>query len=228
MSDETTVPEQTPADDAKAAAVTALLAQAKAELGAAKFWQVFKQWILKDSSAIIEQIGSYLSAEQIASYALQPRRPEVVEPMKVEFAEVEIPPRDFLPVSAVPETLFRGQLIEATDSEGGSATGILFLFVGQKPQRPVDASAPQGTPTMFFSANAAGNQLPMDTCYGNLPITFWVRNNTDKPVKWKATIHGLGVKGETSTPPPPSYIAVGAEAEDQPSLPQPPSGDVTP
>jgi hypothetical protein len=169
-------------DAEKVTAAKALLDQAYAAVPPAEFMEVFNTWFddkLMDSVAVLPLVP------ETPGVRLVPER------VQVDFPEMEIAPRDVLPIGVFPQFLFRGEQVVATDSEDGMATNILFLFVGQKLQRPMSM---KGTPTAFFGADSSNGVFKMDTCSPGLGITFWVRNNTDKPVKWKAAIRGLGVR----------------------------------
>lgn len=106
----------------------------------------------------------------------------------VPFPSTEISPgKGFTVVPLTLHRIFKGEKIIVEESVDG-ATSIVALFVGGKLQ--IGSPSGDGILSRAFKKESTKNDFILDTCEPGLDITFWVRNETDAPVKWSALIAG--------------------------------------
>lgn len=84
-----------------------------------------------------------------------------------------------------PQCLFRATKIIATDDEGGAATSINQIIVGQRLVLP---AAGVGIPTTEFAHNKISNDIVFPVCQPGLMIAVTVRFERD--CKWRASLFG--------------------------------------
>lgn len=108
----------------------------------------------------------------------------------VDFGPVDIAPGEIAVVKNSPQVLFRGEKIIVDESVAGS-TLILFYFVGVRLQSGfVPDSVDQGTPSSLYHADVVDNHVYHDVLEPGLAGSFFVKNISDKPVQWRASIIG--------------------------------------
>ena len=110
----------------------------------------------------------------------------------VEFAEIEIPPRELaLAMATVPEgvKLFRGTKLIATETMD---VGILCAIINDRCQMPLMATGLNGIMSIFYGPNSVGSGVAWSTWDVEQPFVILLRNNSDAPVKWSAKVEGKG------------------------------------